>query len=280
MRHLSSLTATFLVALFAMASVPTKAAQSPNGKSFYGSFGIGDVATQDTQWEREGAGTSEVVEAADKSTETTTTFNVYDISADVGIIITGALGYWLNDIQRVEIGLGYRSYKIEGKSHRNISVITDTNGDGEFNTDDGDTVVNSIEYINNKTDIDVMPLTLNSYFYPFMTLLPDNHHIYFGGGLGIGFWSFDNDYGDGDDRIAFMVNADIGYEFYLKGLADSGILPREFDNVIVGFGYQFSWSNPKFDFSDGEGDENFRTFVNDELRQKNHSFLWNVRYEF
>ena len=282
MRYLSSLTATFFIALFAMASVPTQAAVSPNGKSFYGSFGIGGVFTQDTQWDRiAGARATDEIDGVDSggtAIRTTTTYtdkgDTDDISADVGLILTGALGYWLNDIQRVEIGMGYRLYSLDATTYLGADPVSaPTPAEGQ--------PINYVSSTNYNVDINVIPITVNSYFYPFMALLPDNHHIYFGGGLGVGFWSFDNEYGEGDYKIAFMALADIGYEFYIKGLADFGVtIPSEFDNVVVGLGYQFSWSNPKFDFAGGDGDANFRTLVNDELRQKSHSFLFSARYEF
>ena len=169
---------------------------------------------------------------------------VHESGTDVGYSLEGALGGWIGPHYRSEIASGWRSYET-----------------------DGDAEISSVH------------VSWNNYFH----VLEGAHQPWFGFGVGANFTSVDDSSIVSDAfKTSVLLSAMAGYDFYLSGLPGNikdtmggSIL----DNIAVGVGYRFSWSNPRLS---GQGGDNtlvanatFRA-----LRQRTHEILFSARYEF
>ena len=294
MRYLFSL--AFVA--FGLASLPAQAA-SPKGKDFYGAVYLGAVfLTQDTSWAR-GDAAQGVNPGAMQVMPTIRSRNV-EVESDPGFDIGGAVGFWMNDLQRTEISVGYRSYEADLKPNRGLiadamaadddDADTTNNMDGDPNditdpcggdndpANDPDTFCPAVS-----ADIYVIPVMFNNYFYPLMPfdLIPEAHQPYFGFGVGIGLWSFDAPGFNDDYRVAVMLGATVGYDLYISDLLSdlAGMnLPAQLDSAVVGVAYQYSWSNPKPKADSANAV--LPKFNNAELKQSSHAIRFNARYEF
>ena len=160
-----------------------------------------------------------------------------NIDPDVGYSLEGALGGWIGPNYRSEIAGGWRSYEYEVEGNP------------------GDIEISSAH------------VSWNNYFH----VLEGAHQPWFGFGIGANFTTVDAPNVSDAFKTSVLLSAMAGYDFYLSGLpgnikdvmGGSSIL----DNIAVGMGYRYSWSNPRFS-------------GNAVLRQRAHEVLFSARYEF
>ena len=126
--------------------------------------------------------------------------------------------------------------------------------------------------VNEVTAIDVV---WNNYFH----VLEGAHQPYAGFGIGVSFWSVDGPHISDAFKTSILLNAMLGYDFYLSGLPGNikdtmggGIL----DDIAVGVEYRFSWADPKLSGVGGNG----AVLSNSVLQQTSHAILFTARYEF
>ena len=173
-------------------------------------------------------------------------FRGSDVDPDVGYSLEGALGGWIGSNYRSEIATGWRSYETEGDA-----------------------------------EISSVHVSWNNYFH----VLEGAHQPWFGFGLGVNFTSVDDASTVSDAfKTSVLLSAMLGYDFYLSGLpgnikdamgdvmGGSSIL----DNIAVGMGYRFSWSNPRLSGRGGDP----AILSNTALKQQTHEILFSARYEF
>ena len=262
MRYL--LTTTFAAVIGLLMVQPAQAA-SPAGNSFYGSAFVGAVfSTNNT-----GLGPSNVgIDVDDPASHANRGYHI-EVEHDAGYHIGGALGGWIGPNYRSEIAVGWRAYDVEGRIRPD--GVTPTQALEGYNMAAGTTGFAG-SAIDEVTAIDVV---WNNYFH----VLEGAHQPYAGFGIGVGFWSVDGPHISDAFKTSILLNAMLGYDFYLSGLPGDikdtmggGIL----DDVAVGVEYRFSWADPKLSGVGG----NRTVLANSVLQQTSHEVLFNVRYEF
>ena len=153
------------------------------------------------------------------------------VDPDVGYSLEGALGGWIGPNYRSEIAAGWRSYE--------------TDGDAEISS---------------------AHVSWNNYFH----VLEGAHQPWFGFGIGANFTTLDAPGVSDAFKTSVLLSAMAGYDFYLSGLPGNikdSMGGSILDNIAVGVGYRYSWSNP-------------RLSGNAVLRQRAHEVLFSARYEF
>ena len=264
MRYL--LTTTFAAVIGLLMVQPAQAA-SPAGNSFYGSGFVGAVvATNNTGIGPDGAG-----------------YHI-EVEHDAGYHIGGAVGGWIGPNYRSELSVGWRAYDVEGQIRANGSAtgagfVSPMAAIDEYNIAAG-VIASATDTtprftgspIDEVTAIDVV---WNNYFH----VLEGAHQPYAGFGIGVSFWSVDGPHISDAFKTSVLLNAMLGYDFYLSGLPGDikdtmggGIL----DDVAVGVEYRFSWADPKLSGAGGNRD----VLSNSPLQQTSHEILFNMRYEF
>ena len=273
MRYL--LTTTF-AAVIGLLMVQPAQAESPAGNSFYGSAFVGPVfSTNNTGIGPDGA-----------------RYHI-EVEHDAGYHIGGAVGGWIGPNYRSEIAVGWRAYDVDSRVRPNGSAT----GDGFVSQDDAevayllaggldarvaglvaDPAIGVVNPIDEVTAIDVV---WNNYFH----VLEGAHQPYAGFGIGVSFWSVDGDATSDAFKTSVLLNAMLGYDFYLSGLPGNfrsqidsmmGSSSSILDDIAVGVEYRFSWANPKLSSIGGN-----RSFLgNGPFQQTSHEILFNARYEF
>ena len=277
MRYL--LTTTF-AAVVSLLMVQPAQAESPTGNSFYGSGFVGAVfSTNNTGIGPDGA-----------------RYHI-EVEHDAGYHIGGALGGWIGSHYRSEIAVGWRTYDVESRvrptgprvdnpmtTAASLSAATGMPVTAE-EADERITQAEALVAYNAAAgttgfagspidEVSAIDVVWNNYFH----VLEGAHQPYAGFGIGVSFWSVDGDAASDAFKTSILLNAMLGYDFYLSGLPGNkdkiggGIL----DDIAVGVEYRFSWADPKLSGVGG----NSGVLGNSPLQQTSHEILFNARYEF